>query len=77
MEEENKQLYIIVITVDVCEDDMNKENENTILEKCVEAIKKETHYEAWEVESYKIKEDEADQLNHIEPCKKLMGFDLI
>lgn len=55
MHEEEKQQYIVVITIDVC-DDINKEDEKTILEKCTKAITKQTGYEAWEVESYRIED---------------------
>jgi len=56
-----KQQYIVVITVDVEDENIEEENENTILKKCTEAIIDKTCYQAWEVESYKIEDMEDEE----------------
>ena len=54
-----KQQHIVVITVDVEDEDINREDENSILKKCTEAIIDKTNYQAWEVECYKIEDEES------------------
>ncbi|HUU87876.1 MAG TPA: hypothetical protein VMX17_08995 [Candidatus Glassbacteria bacterium] len=53
-----KQQYIVVITIDVEDEDVNREDEGSILKKCTKAIIDKTNYQAWEVESYKIKDED-------------------